>query len=113
MSWYIIKILITAGIITAASEVAKMSDRLGSLITALPLISILTMFWIFFESQGNEKIANHAWFTFWYALPTMPMFLLFPILINKFGFAIAMVLSIIITLICFRILNIVMVKFGI
>ena len=61
------------------SEFAKRSDKLGALIAALPMITVLAMTWMFFELKGQEqteKIANHAYYTFWYVIPTMPMFLL-------------------------------------
>jgi len=38
----------------------------------------LTLIWLFLENHPTEKIANHAWFTFWYVVPTLPMFLIFP-----------------------------------
>ncbi|MFO1480327.1 MAG: DUF3147 family protein [Turneriella sp.] len=50
--------------IVAASELAKRSDRLGARIVALPLMTVMTLFWMHAESQPTEKIANHAWYTF-------------------------------------------------
>ena len=70
-----LKYLITAAIVVAASELAKRSDRLGALIAAMPLVTILAMSWLHIEDQGVEKIGSHAWYTFWYVLPTLPMFL--------------------------------------
>ena len=75
----ILKYLITAGLVVLISEVARRSDKLGALIAALPMVTVLAMTWMFFELKGEqqtEKIANHAWYTFWYVIPTMPMFLL-------------------------------------
>ncbi len=45
------------------SEVAKKSDRLGGLIAALPLVTVLTLIWLYIEKQPESKIANHAWYT--------------------------------------------------
>lgn len=101
MAYLIFKYAVTAAVIVAASELAKRSDRLGALILALPLMTILTMFWLFAENQASEKIANHAWYTFWYVIPTLPMFLLFPWLMGRFGFYAAMGFSLGITLVCF------------
>lgn len=80
MNWIIFKYLLTAGMIVIISEIAKKSDRLGGLIAALPLVTVLTLIWLYIENQPNEKIANHAYYTFWYVLPTLPMFLVFPYL---------------------------------
>ena len=82
----ILKYLITAGLVVLISEVARRSDKLGALIAALPMITVLAMTWMFFELKGEqqtEKIANHAWYTFWYVIPTMPMFLLMPWMLRK------------------------------
>lgn len=80
------KYLITSALVVVISEIARRSDRLGALIGSLPLVTILAMSWIFFEIKGKEgveKIANHAWFTFWYVIPTLPMFLLMPWMLRR------------------------------
>jgi len=86
MKWLLTKYLITAGLVVLISEIAKRSDRLGGLIAALPLVTVLTLIWLFVEGQNQEKIANHAYYTFWYVLPTLPMFAIFPWLLSKLGF---------------------------
>ena len=86
MTYLIIKYFITAAVVVIVSEFAKTSDKLGSLIAALPLVTVLTLIWLFVENQPTEKIANHAYYTFWYVIPTLPMFLLFPYLLPKWGF---------------------------
>ena len=67
-----LKYLITAGLVVVISEVAKRSDRLGALFSSLPVVTMLVLFWLFFENQPQEKIANHAWYTFWYVVGTLP-----------------------------------------
>ena len=90
MTFIVIKYAVTAGVIVLASEIAKRSDRFGALILALPLMTVITLFWLYFEKQPDAKIANHAFYTFWYVIPTLPMFLLFPVLLRNFGFPISM-----------------------
>ena len=113
MNWIIFKYLITAGVVVLISEVAKRSDRLGGLIAALPLVTVLALIWLYVENQSSEKISNHAYYTFWYVLPTLPMFLIFPYLLKKFGFWITLSLSMMITLIIFYIFAKVMKSFGV
>jgi hypothetical protein len=82
----LLKFLITAGLIVLISQVAKWNDRLGALIAALPMVTVLAMTWMFFDLKGEEqteKIANHAYYTFWYVIPTLPMFLLIPWMVRK------------------------------
>jgi hypothetical protein len=86
MTWLLIKYAITAAVVVLVSEAARRSDKLGGLIASLPLVTILTLVWLYVEDQPQDKIANHAWYTFWYVLPTLPMFLVFPVLLARFGF---------------------------
>ena len=113
MTWIITKYLLTAGIVVFISEVAKRSDKLGGFIAALPLMTLLTLIWLFIENQSEEKIGNHAYYTFWYVIPTLPMFLLFPYLLPKVGFWITMGASIFITVICFGLFALVIKSFGV
>ena len=87
MGWLVTKYLITAAVVVAVSEAAKRSDRLGALLAALPLVTFLALVWLYVEKQPQEKIANHAWYTFWYVVPTLPMFLAFPWLLRASGSA--------------------------
>ena len=101
MGWLLTKYLITAAIVVVVSEVARRSDRLGALVAALPLVTLLAMTWLHVEQQPAAKIANHAWYTFWYVLPTLPMFLAFPWLLARIGFWPALLASALITIACF------------
>ena len=78
-----IKYLITSAIIVLVSEIARRSGRLGALIAALPFVTILVMTWLWYEDAGNEAIGAHAFYTFWYVIPTLPMFLAIPMLLER------------------------------
>lgn len=101
MAWLIIKYLLTAGVVVAVSEFAKRSDKLGGLIAALPLVTLLALIWLYLEKQPMDKIANHARYTFWYVIPTLPMFLAFPALLPRFGFWLSLILCVLLTVLCF------------
>jgi len=113
MSWILTKYLLTAGMVVLISELAKRSDRLGGFIAALPLMTLLTLLWLYLESQSDEKIANHAYYTFWYVIPTLPMFLLFPYLLPRMGFWITLVASIGITVVCFGLFALIVRQIGV
>lgn len=104
MAWIITKYMLTAAIVVMVSELAKRSDKLGALVAALPLVTLLTLIWLYVEKQPQEKIANHAWYTFWYVLPTLPMFLIFPALLPRIGFWPALLACVVITSVCFVVL---------
>lgn len=113
MQYLIVKYLVTAGLVVLVSEFAKRSDKLGGLIAALPLVTVLTLIWLYIEQQPASKIANHAYYTFWYVLPTLPMFLLFPYLLPRFGFIVTLVSCILFTMVLFFIFAIIMRQFGV
>ena len=113
MAWIITKYLLTAGIVILVSELAKRSDKLGGLVAALPLVTVLTLVWLYLENQSMEKIANQAWYTFWYVLPTLPMFIAFPLLLPKLGFWPTLICSILITMASFGGFVILLRRFGI
>jgi F0F1-type ATP synthase assembly protein I len=113
MSWLITKYLVTAAVIVAVSELAKVSDKLGAMLASLPTITILTLIWLHIENQSAEKVANHAWYTFWYVVPTLPMFLSFPLLLGRFGFWPTLVACLAITLICFGLFALLVQRYGI
>jgi len=113
MAWLFTKYFLTAAVVVLVSELAKRSDRLGGLIAALPMVTVLTLIWLYLENQPVEKIANHAWYTFWYVIPTLPMFLVFPALLPRIGFWPALLASVVITAVCFGLFALVLRRFGI
>lgn len=113
MYWIISKYLITAAVVVAVSEIAKRSDKLGGFIAALPLVTILALTWMYLENQSQVKIANQALYTFWYVIPTLPMFLVFPWLLPRFGFWPALAASIIVAVVCFGVFALLVRRFGI
>jgi F0F1-type ATP synthase assembly protein I len=113
MGWVIFKYLVTAAVVAVVSEVAKRSDRLGGFIAALPLITVLTLVWLHVEKQPVEKVSNHAFYTFWYVLPTLPMFVVFPLLLARIGFWPTLVASALITMACFGVTALAVRPFGI
>lgn len=113
MGWLITKYLVTAGVIVLVSEMAKRSDKLGGLLGALPLVTIMALIWLHVGRQSEEKIANHAWYTFWYVLPTLPMFLVFPALLQRIGFWPTLAACIVLTLVLFGLFAIFMRRFGV
>ena len=112
MAFILTKLFVTAGFIVLITEIAKRSDKfcpkinLGGMIAALPLTTLLVIFWMHFEGASDAKIANHITYTLFFIAPTLPMFFLFPWLIGKFGFFAATVGSILLTMFCIYVFNI-------
>lgn len=113
MLWIVTKYIITAGVVVLVSEFAKRSDKLGALVAALPMVTILTLIWLYVEKQPAAKVANHAWYTFWYVVPTLPMFLVFPVLYSHLGFWPALAACVVLTVVCFAVFASVLKRFGV
>jgi hypothetical protein len=113
MAWLAFKYLTTAGLVVLISELAKRSDKLGAAVAALPLVTVLTLIWLYVEHQPESKLADHASYTFWYVLPTLPMFLVFPWLLPRLGFWLTLVASAVLTIACFLALAFVLRRFGV
>jgi hypothetical protein len=82
MTYFIVKCLLSGIIIAVVSEVAKRSPALGALVVSLPLVSLLGIIWLWRETRDIERIADHAQSTFWYVLPSLPMFLVLPAMLR-------------------------------
>jgi hypothetical protein len=114
MAYLAVKYLVTALVIVIASEVAKKTGKLGALITALPLVAIMAMIWLHVEHQGNRKISAYAGYTFWYVLPTLPMFVLMPWLLSRaFNFWLALLACAALTAVCFVLTTLIARIFGV
>jgi hypothetical protein len=82
MLYFTIKCLLSGLIIAVVSEVARRSPTLGALIVSLPLVSLLGILWLWRDTKDIERIAAHAESTFWYVLPSLPMFLVLPAMLR-------------------------------
>lgn len=83
MLYLIVKAAVSGVIVAAVSEVAKRWPGIGALIASLPLVSVLGMIWLWRDKPDAVNMASHAQATFWYVLPSLPMFLLIPALLNR------------------------------
>ena len=82
MLYFALKAGVSGLLIAAASTLAKRYPGFGALVASLPLVSVLGMMWLWSEKPDAELMAAHAGATFWYVLPSLPMFLLIPALLR-------------------------------
>jgi hypothetical protein len=78
-----LKGVLSGVIVVSVSEIAKRYPGLGGLVASLPLISVLGMIWLWRETRDPVRMADHAAGTFWFVLPSLPMFLLIPALLKR------------------------------
>ena len=92
MTAFAIRAILSGIIIALIAVSGRKAPAAGALIASLPLISVLGMIWLWRDTTDPLLLANHAEATFWYVLPSLPMFLLMPLLLrsgHSFWFALA------------------------
>ena len=77
------KALLSGLLVAIAATIARRQPALGSLIVSLPLVSVLSMIWLWRDGVTNEAMARYVGGTFWFFLPSMPMFLIIPALLRR------------------------------
>lgn len=110
----LVKLLLSAAVILLVTKIQIVSDRLSALLIALPLVSLVAMVWMHHDGQSAQRIANHAEGTFWFALPTLPMFVLLPWLLRHgWGFWPALAVNCVLTTGLFWLTVVALRRFGI
>lgn len=82
MLYYIVKVLLSAIVIVAVSEVAKRSSLFGALIASLPLTSVLALIWLYLDTKDLQKVTDLSYGIFWIVIPSLVFFLSFPFLLK-------------------------------
>jgi hypothetical protein len=81
--YFWVKAAISGVLIALISETAKRWPGVGALIASLPLVSVIGMLWLWRDRPDAANMAAHAEATFWYVLPSLPMFLVIPALLRR------------------------------
>ena len=115
MSWALVTRALLSGLIIAIiAVIAKRSPAAGALVASLPLISILGMIWLWRDTHDSALMANHVEATFWYVLPSLPMFLLMPVMLRQgVNFWITLAAGCILTFLLYLVTISVAARFGI
>lgn len=114
MMYYAAKIILSAILIVAISEIANRSSVWGGIVASLPLMSLLAIGWLYYDTHDTAKVAAFARSTFWYVLPSLVFFPLLPLLLKggrAFGTSIGIALGA--TAACYLLMSFVLNKAGI
>jgi len=105
--WYLIAKAALSGVLIAiVSEVAKRYPGIGALIASLPLVSVLGMMWLWKDKPDTLNMADHAQATFWFVLPSLPMFLLIPAMLRQgLGFWVSLICGCALTIALYAIMT--------
>ena len=83
MAYYALKLLISAVLIVAISEISKRSSFIGGLIASLPIVSLLAFIWLYVDTRDAEKISALSYSIFWLVLPSLSLFIALPWLLKR------------------------------
>lgn len=83
MIYLLIKAAISGVLVALISEIARRYPGWGGLVASLPLTSLLAMLWLWRDTQDPERVAALSVGTFWFFLPSMPLFLVLPALLRS------------------------------
>jgi hypothetical protein len=81
--YLVIKAAISGVIVALVSEIARRHPGWGGLVASLPLTSLLAMVWLWRDSSDSLKVAELASSTFWFILPSLPLFVVLPMLLRS------------------------------
>jgi Na+/melibiose symporter-like transporter len=83
MSYYIVKIAVTAALIVAISEITKRSPLIAAVLASIPLVSVLAMIWLYVETHDPARVAALAESILWLVPPSLVLFLTLPLMLHR------------------------------
>lgn len=114
MIYYAIKLIFSALIIVAVSEISKRNTGVGALLASLPLTTLLAILWMRFENTAISQIIELTEQIFWLVIPSLLFFLIFPLLLKQgLNFWLSLVLASSTTITCYLVLLPLLRRFGV
>jgi hypothetical protein len=95
---YLIKVVVSALMIVAITEATKRFGFWGSLLASLPLLSLISMLWIYIDTKDIQKISTFSIQVFWFVIPSLGLFASLPWLLSRYSFYVALIISIGVTI---------------
>ena len=82
MTYYLVKLIITALVVVVVSEVAKKSTFIGAIIISIPLTSLLAFIWLYVDTKDYQKVIDLSYGTILLSIPSFAFFIILPILLK-------------------------------
>jgi hypothetical protein len=113
MFFLFVKAAISGVLVALSAEVARRYAGLGALIASLPLVSVLGMIWLWRDTRDVERLAVYSLATVWYVIPSLPMFVVIPLLLRAgFGFWMSLLIGCALTMVLYTITVWIAARFG-
>lgn len=111
---FLTRAVLSGIIIALIALVARRNPAAGALIASLPLISLLGMIWLWHDTHDPIRMASHVEATFWYVLPSLPMFLVIPAMLRHgISFWPSLIAGCILTVLLYLVTIIIAARFGV
>jgi hypothetical protein len=111
---FVTRALLSGVIIALIALIGRKAPAMAALVASLPLISILGMVWLWRDTGDTRLLADHAEATFWYVLPSLPMFLAIPYMLRSgLNFWVALAAGVILTIILYLVTIGIAARFGV
>lgn len=102
MLYFLVKVLVTALLVAAISELGRRHSFAAALLASLPLTSLLAILWLYRDTGDALQVARLAQSIFWLVLPSLAFFLVFPAAVRaELGFWSSLALAVAATLACY------------
>lgn len=85
MDYLLLKTLLSAMLIVAASEVGRRTPLIGAFLASVPLISVMAMIWLYLDTRDPIRVAAFARDVLWLVIPSLLLFILVPALLERGG----------------------------
>ncbi|MGE5214455.1 MAG: DUF3147 family protein [Nitrospirota bacterium] len=97
MTLYLLKVLISAVVIVAVTELSKRGGTFwGGVLASLPLTSLLAFVWLYAETRDPTRVASLSLSIFWLVIPSLSLFVALSILLWRgVAFGLALTISIV------------------
>ena len=82
MKYYLIKLIISSRIIVLVSEISKRSSFFGAILESIPIITVLSMIWLYIDTEDIDRIKNFLNNIFLMVIPSLVLLISLPFLIN-------------------------------
>jgi hypothetical protein len=95
---YFVKIVLSVVMVLAISEATKRFGFWGSLLASLPVLSVISMIWIYTDTKDIQKISAFSTQVFWFVLPSLGLFFTLPWFLSRYSFYVGLALSCLVTI---------------
>jgi hypothetical protein len=114
MTYFLVKLIITAALIVVIAELSKRSSFAGALLASVPIVSILAMMWLYIDTRDTEKVIALSNGIFWLVLPSLALFVTLPLLLREgLNFYLSLGIGIGVTALCYGLMVVLLGHFGV